>query len=381
MGMGSQRGCHPGWKGMAVLGVLIMNTGTPDEPTPEAIRPYLKQFLSDRNLIDMPPAVWQPILNLFILPNRPKKTAPLYREIWTPEGSPFIIDSLHQRDALEARLRDLTSEPVTVQIGMRYGNPSIESALAKLRDAGAERIVALPLYPQYTKSCAGTCFQEFDRAFQRVYGYALEDAGVQGNASDGGDAALVSGLGASRASALRATAAAPRVVRIGHYWDAPGYLKALAASIRRAWEYVPGSKLVVSFHSIPVSHAQAGDPYPEQTRATAHALADELEIPRDDVQLAYQSRFDSRAWVGPFLEGELSRFAKERVQNIAVVCPGFSVDCLETAHEVRDQAARHFAEECRRFGNEGARFTYVPALGADPAFIEALAHAVARSAC
>ena len=358
---------------MTVLGVLIMNTGTPDEPTPEAIRPYLKQFLSDRNLIDMPPALWQPILNLFILPNRPKRTAPPYQAIWMPEGSPFIKTSLEQRDALEARLGELISEPVTVQVGMRYGNPSTELALVKLRNAGADTIVVLPLYPQYTKSCAGTCFEEFDRAFARVYGHAPE-GGNREDAAPNGDALRTAG---SPTSAAAPTANAPRIVRIGHYWDAPGYLKALASSIRRSWDYAPGSKLVISFHSIPMSHAKTGDPYPEQTLATARALADELGIPRGDVRLAYQSRFDSRTWIGPFLEPVLSRLAKEQTKNVAVVCPGFSADCLETLHEVGDLAARHFAEECERFGNEGARFSYIPALGADAAFIESLAHAVA----
>ena len=356
-----------------------MNTGTPDEPTPEAIRPYLKQFLSDRNLIDMPPALWQPILNLFILPNRPKRTAPFYRAIWTSEGSPFMIDSLALRDALAARLdsllggeradaassgetdggpatsRGIAGKRAAVALGMRSGNPSIEAGLRELRDAGADTVVALPLYPQRTRSCAGTCFEEFDRAFRRVFG-ALPDE------SDGS-------LG---------EASVPRVVRVGHYWDAPGYLQALARSIRDAWEYAPGSKLVVSFHSIPMSHAQAGDPYPEQTLATARALASELDIPRGDVRLTYQSRFDGRTWIGPMLEPMLSRLAKEQVKNVAVVCPGFSVDCLETLHEVRDLAAAHFADECKRFGNEGASFAYIPALGADSALVEVLAHVVAR---
>lgn len=336
-----------------MLGVLIMNTGTPDAPTPEAVRPYLRQFLSDRNLIDMPPALWQPILNLFILPNRPKRTAPLYRSIWTSEGSPFLRDSLAQRDALSIRLEGLMHEPVRVELGMRYGNPSIASGLEALRDADVDTIVALPLYPQHTRSCAGTCFQEFDRAFAQVYGAPSGPGGLR---------------------------RIPRVVRVGHYWDAPGYMKVLSDSVRRSWSYAPGSKLVVSFHSIPMSHAQAGDPYPEQTLATARTLAESLGIPRGDVRLAYQSRFDGRAWMGPMLEPVLSRLAKEQVKNVAVVCPGFSADCLETLHEVEDLAARHFEEECARFGNDGARFTYIPALGSDSAFAEVLAHLVASRA-
>lgn len=361
-----------------MLGVLIMNTGTPDAPTPEAVRPYLRQFLSDRNLIDMPPALWQPILNLFILPNRPKRTAPLYRSIWTSEGSPFLMDSLAQRDALSIRLEGLMHEPVRVELGMRYGNPSIASGLEALRDADVDTIVALPLYPQHTRSCAGTCFQEFDRAFAQVYGEPSRlDASVSGFSRRASDSGFSESGAPSGPGGLRRI---PRVVRVGHYWDAPGYMKALSDSVRRSWSYAPGSKLVVSFHSIPMSHAQAGDPYPEQTLATARTLAESLGIPRGDVRLAYQSRFDGRAWMGPMLEPVLSRLAKEQVKNVAVVCPGFSADCLETLHEVEDLAARHFEEECARFGNEGARFAYIPALGSDSAFAEVLAHLVASRA-
>lgn len=392
---------------MVVLGVLVMNTGTPDEPTPEAIRPYLKQFLSDRNLIDMPPALWQPILNMCILPNRPKRTAPHYQAIWTPEGSPFLLESRALGHALENQLERLLGASdagsasqeaaangcVKVALGMRYGNPSVESAMHELRNAGATTIVALPLYPQMTRSCAGTCFQEFDRAFKMVYGvepdgygatergeYAVLGVSTDCKPAHGHNGGMeVGGLerDESRRAPIGEFGSAPRVVRIGHYWDAPGYLSALARSIREAWDYVPGSKLVVSFHSIPMSHAQSGDPYPEQTLATARALAEELGIPRGDVRLTYQSRFDGRKWIGPMLEPMLSRLAKEQVKNVAVVCPGFSVDCLETLHEVGDLAARHFAEECGRFGNAGARFSYIPALGASPALVEALAHLVA----
>ena len=136
-----------------VLGVLILNTGTPDAPTPEAIRPYLKQFLSDRNLINVPRIIWKPVLNFCILPNRPKKTAAHYQQFWTEEGSPFLLTSLAQRDKLRARLAELMGEPVAVELGMRYGNPSTKSAIEALLDAGVSRIVVVPLYPQETKAC------------------------------------------------------------------------------------------------------------------------------------------------------------------------------------------------------------------------------------
>ncbi len=352
-----------------MLGVLVMNTGTPDSPTPDAIRPYLKQFLSDRNLIDLPPVLWQPILNLFILPHRPKRTAPLYKGIWTPEGSPFLLKSQSLCEALEGRLGELADEGVLaaedgvrVALGMRYGNPSAEAGLRNLRDAGVDTIVVLPLYPQKTRACAVTCFQEFDRAFERVFGMR-PDAAVEPTANSEG---IIDGK-----------PPIPRTVRIDHYWDAPGYISALAGSVRRSWDYTPGSKLVVSFHSIPLSHIHAGDPYSIQTLGTLHALADELDIPHSDMCLTYQSRFDGRNWLGPMIEPVLSRLAQENVKNVAAICPGFSVDNLESMHEVGVLAAQHFKDECKRFGNEGAQFSYIPALEDDPALIDVLARLIA----
>ncbi len=354
-----------------MLGVLIMNTGTPDSPTPDAIRPYLKQFLSDRNLIDMPPVLWQPILNLFILPNRPKRTAPFYQEIWTPEGSPFLLHSQSLCKTLEKRLGEFADEGtlaaedgVRVALGMRYGNPSAEAGLRELRDAGVDTIVCLPLYPQKTRACAGTCFQEFNRAFEKVFGVRP-------------DAADATAKVASSDAAVCEIPSVPRVMRIDHYWDAPGYISALADSVRRSWEYTPSSKLVMSFHSVPMSHISAGDPYAEQTLGTLQALIDELDIPRGDTRLTYQSRFDKRTWLGPMIEPTLLRLAREQVKNVAVICPGFSVDNLESIHEVGIQMAQRFKEECERCGNKGARFTYIPALEDDPALIEVLARLIA----
>ena len=328
-----------------MLGVLIMNTGTPDNPTPDAIRPYLKQFLSDRNLIDVPRFIWNPILNHCILPNRPKKTAPHYEAFWTDEGSPFLLTSLAQRDALRTRLGELAGEPIAVELGMRYGNPSIASALDALLDAGVDQIVALPMYPQNTRACAGTCLEEFDRAFASAV--------------------------ASRPDALR-----PEVRHVLHYWDAPGYLDALAASVRRSWEYAAGKKLVVSFHSIPVCHQKEGDTYPESTKATALGLAEKLGVKDEDLVVAYQSRFDSRRWLGPFLNSELQRLGACGVNDVAVVCPIFSVDCIETRFDVDQDARREFLSAARQANTPDPRYTYVPALGADAAFIDVLANLV-----
>ncbi len=361
-----------------MLGVLIMNTGTPDAPNPKAIRPYLRQFLSDRNLIDVPPVVWQPILNLAILPWRPRRTAHFYQEIWTPQGSPFLLTSQALCSSFAKRLSVLAEEgalgphtKVRVALGMRYGNPSAEAGLRELREAGVDTVVVLPLYPHKTRACAVTCFEEFDRAYAKVFGVspsAVEDAAA---------GAAESAFDSQEATGPDGSSAPPRIVRIESYWEAPGYISALAAAITRSWDYTRGSKLVVSFHSIPMSHAEAGDPYPEHTLATARMVGDELGIPRGDVRLTYQSRFDRRTWLGPMLEPTLSRLAKEQVKNVAVVCPGFSVDNLETLHEVAVLAKQHFEDECVRFGNEGAHFSYIPALEDDPALVEAVSRLIA----
>ena len=335
-----------------MLGVLIMNTGTPDAPTEDAIRPYLREFLSDRNVVDMPSFVWKPILHCFILPHRPKRTAPIYQAFWTEAGSPFVLDSFKQRDKLQSRLTELAGQPVAVELGMRYGNPSIASGIEALLDAGVDRLVALPLYPQRTKACAGTCLEEFHKQLEAL----CVQRGVK----------------------------KPQVVCIAEYWNAPGYLDVLAESVRAALEDGDASacssgfpeKLVVSFHSIPMSAVRQGDTYPDATAATAARLGQLLGMDPHDVLLAYQSRFDSRKWVGPFLPAVLDILAAQGVRDVAVVCPGFSVDCTETVHEVGRQSAQHFLDAA---GGADARFRYVPALGAADDLIDVLARLILGS--
>lgn len=339
-----------------------MNTGTPDAPTPEAIRPYLKEFLSDRNLIDLPSIVWKPILNLFILPNRPKETAARYEEFWTPEGSPFVIDSLAQCEAIERRVEDLTGEPAVVRLGMRYGNPSIEAGLRELVEAGADRVVALPMYPQDTRACTGTSNDEF------------------------------------RLQADRVLPASTPTFFVEEYWAEAGYIEALAASVRRSWNTVEqartnvdpeaapssslpsSSKLVVSFHSLPVSFAKKGDTYVEATRGTARLLGRALGLGPKDVMLTYHSPFGGGKWQGPMLVPELERVAREGVRDVAVVCPGFAADCLETIFDVSTEAAEAYKLAATTAGIDDAQSTYVPALGADEATMDVLARLVVKAA-
>ena len=266
---------------------------------------------------------------------------------------PGVLDQgrfLAQRDKLRVRLTELAGEPVAVELGMRYGNPSVASALDALFDAGVDHIVALSMYPQDTKACAGTCLEEFDRSLE---------------------AAL----------AVRSVAARPTVDKIAYYWNAPGYLDALAQSVREAWSYEPGKKLVVSFHSVPLSYQASGDTYHESTKATALGLASKLGVAPEDLDITYQSRFDSRKWLGPFLNPELRRLAGEGATDVAVVCPIFSVDCIETCVEVDKEAREEFVSAAREAGAETPNFTYVPALGAADSLIDVLANLVMAKTC
>ncbi len=264
-----------------MLGILIVNTGTAAAPTEEAVRAHLREFLQDRHLINVPPLIWRPILELFILPKRPRRTLDRYIDFWTPEGSPFMLESQAQRDEIARRLAHLIDEPHEVRLAMRYGQPSIRGAIEAFLDARVDRIIVLPMYPQKTIPCAGSVLDEFDAQF----------------------AAL------TKARSLSADAA-PEVLRIDEYWREPGYLDALAGSIRRCWSYRPGSKLVMSYHSIPVSYVtKGGDTYPDAAAETLRRTAEILGVPEEDQVIAFQSRFDSRRWVGPMLVPTVRRLA------------------------------------------------------------------------
>lgn len=318
-------------------GILIMNTGTPDAPTVEAVRRYLGEFLMDPAIIGAPAIIRRRIV-AHICKHRPVHTLKSYEAFWTPHGSPFMLTSCRQRDRLALELTGRIAEPTQVALGMRYGSPSIARALKELRAGGCGRVVLLPLYPQQVNVCAGTCLAK-----------AREE--------------------------LRALAAAgwePQVVEIPHFYKLPSYRQALAASVRKVWEYRPGAKLVVSFHSTMMSDIKKGDPYREQTRETAVYLADDLGVPAADVITCYQSRFDGRAWLQPFTEATLNELAEQGVKDVCVVCPGFTAENIETAIEVgRDMRCAFLIR-----AGEDASFTAVPELNATGSFIKALADAV-----
>lgn len=324
-GEAARRGAWPSGRTAAVdrlpgpPGVLLVNLGTPEAPTPAALRRYLAEFLSDPRVVDLPRWLWWPVLHGVILRVRPARSAEMYRRIWTPEGSPLFVNSLALARALEARLA-APGAPVPVELGMTYGGPSIDEAVARLGERGAARLLVLPLFPQYSGATTGAVFD---------------------------------GLTA----VLRRLSRVPAFTFIDEYHAHPGYVAAVAASIRefRA-RHGAGDKLLFSFHGLPARMAERGDPYAGQCRRTAARVAEALELPEAEWQVAYQSRIGTQKWLEPYTDETITDWGKQGMQKLDVVCPGFAVDCLETLEEVR----LRYGELFRASG--GGELRYVPAL-------------------
>ena len=312
----------------ASTGILVSNLGTPDAPTPQALKRYLREFLRDPRVIDLPRWKWIPLLELLILPRRSPKSAEAYAKVWTPEGSPLLAISKRQRSLLEEALK------LPVALGMRYGNPSIAGALGELVAKGCRRVLVLPLYPQYA---AATVASTLD---------AVGDA-------------------------IRRMRVVPELRTVNSYHDDPHYIRALARSIREAWEKGGAPKrLLLSFHGLPRRYVDLGDPYRQQCEETARLLAAELGF---ECTLAFQSRFGREEWLKPYTDETLTAWGREKVESVDVACPGFSADCLETIEEI-DQQNREFFVHAG-----GGRFRYIPALNDRADHVEALAGVAARN--
>ena len=301
-------------------GILITNLGSPDAPTPTALRRYLAEFLWDRRIVDLPRVLWWPILHGIILRTRPARSARLYEAIWTDEGAPLINITRRQRDALSAALRVRTELDVPVAIGMRYGNPSIASALRELDAAGVQRLIVLPLYPQNSCSTTGSTFD------------ALADA-------------------------MRQRRFVPDLHFIGDYHDHPGYIAALVASIREVWaEQPPAERLLFSFHGTPERFRSEGDVYHEQCLHTAGQVATQLQLAPDRWQVVFQSRFGREEWLKPYADETLAALPSEGIASVDVICPGFAADCLETLEEMAETNRKLFLNA------GGKAYRYIPAL-------------------
>ncbi len=310
-------------------GILISNLGTPDAPTATAVRRYLREFLSDRRVVNLPPLLWWPILNGIILTVRPRKSAHAYSRVWREDGSPLLAISKQQLAALEAHFAG--RDDLVFALGMRYGNPSIRSAMEALRDAGAGRVIVLPLYPQYSSATTASTFDAV-------------------------------------ANAVRRWISVPGVHFIDHYYDQTWYPRALAASIREAWQQEPpAERLLFSFHGMPRVTRDAGDPYYDQCDRTARAVVRELDLSPERWAMTFQSRFGAQEWLQPYTDKTLETWARDGVGSVDVVCPGFSADCLETLEEIAMLNRDAFMEA------GGRRYRYIPALNSRDDHISGLA--------
>jgi protoporphyrin/coproporphyrin ferrochelatase len=316
--------------------VLVVNLGTPDEPTPSAVRRYLAEFLADPRVIELPRWFWLPLLHGVILPFRSRRSAHAYSQVWTERGSPLLSLSQDLTHGLREAL-DADARPLTVRLAMRYGNPSIRSVLEELHDEGVRRLLVLPLYPQYSATTTAAVFDEV-------------------------------------MAALSEWRWMPELRWVVDYWKEPAWLDAVAGSIRQAWQDEPaGGHLLFSFHGIPQRYFRNGDPYHCQCQGSAREIVQRLGLPRERWTLAFQSRVGREEWLRPYTDETVIALARQGVKRLDVVCPGFAVDCLETLEEIAMQNAEAFVKA------GGERLRYLPALNAAPSHVAALASAVQQA--
>lgn len=319
----------------AVTAVLLCNLGTPDEPTPTALRRYLGEFLADPRVVEIPRTLWLPLLHGVILRTRPRRSAAKYASIWSAEGSPLKVWTDRQAVLLQECLAQ-RDHRVIVRPAMRYGNPSVASVLDELKAAGATRVLVLPLYPQYSGPTTASLFD------------AVCDWG-------------------------RRIRFLPEIRFVSRYADDPGYIGALAKRITDHWKtHGRGDRLVLSFHGVPERTLRLGDPYHCDCRKTARLLGERLDIAEGELIVTFQSRFGRAAWLQPYTEPTLVDLARQGVTRVDVACPGFPADCLETLDEIGREARAAF------MGAGGRQFQLIPCLDDQPEWIVALTELAIR---
>ena len=321
----------------ARIGVLVTNLGTPEAPTTKALRSYLRVFLSDPRVVEVPRVLWMMILYCFILPFRPAKSAKLYQSIWTKEGSPLLAISKQQAQAITEQLTAKYGSDVCVKLAMRYGNPSINEAMQSFCDQGIDKLIVLPLYPQYAGPTTASTF----------------DAVTQ---------------------ALKKWRKIPNLDFISGYHDNPLYIQSLANSVT---EYIQREgkpdKLVLSYHGMPELFREWGDPYYDCCKSTTQALAKALNMNADDFVMTFQSRFGKAEWLKPYTDATLEELPTQGSKNVAIMSPAFSADCLETLEELEGENREVFI----RAG--GAKYHYIPALNHRADHINALVTMLSES--
>jgi ferrochelatase len=318
------------------IGILLVNTGTPAAPEARDVRKYLARFLSDPRVVELPRPLWLPILYGLILPLRPAQSARKYRKIWTAYGSPLLDLSERLRAELTTTLAQNMLAPLSIELGMLYSEPSVKQALGRLRESGAQRILVLPMFPQYCGATTGAVYDQVN-------------------------------------AELRSWRWLPELRFVAEYHDDPGYIDALRASVTQHWETNGKSKhLLMSFHGIPERSFHQGDPYFCKCQKTARLLADELMLRDSEWSVSFQSRFGPSGWLRPYTSGVLAEMPGRAIREVTVVCPGFAVDCLETLEEIDMENRDIFM----RAG--GRQYQYVPALNVRSEHARFLSELIAR---
>jgi len=311
-------------------GILLVNLGTPDAPTAQAVRPYLKQFLGDPRVVEIPRAIWWLILNGLILNVRPKKSAEKYASIWLPEGSPLRVYTEKQATLLKGYLGVRTKAPLVVDFAMTYGSPSISDALRRLKEQNCQRILIAPLFPQYAASSTAPVFDQVFNAMQQMRNQ-------------------------------------PAIRTIKHFHDHPAYIQALAANINDYWvRHGRPEKLLMSFHGVPQYTLDKGDPYHCECHKTGRLLAEALGLQKEQYLVSFQSRFGKAEWIKPYTTATLKELGQQKIRRVDVVCPGFVADCLETLEEI----AMEGKEDFQHAG--GGEYHYIPCLNDRNDWIHAL---------
>jgi len=312
------------------IGVLVTNLGTPQAPKPKALRKYLKEFLSDPRVVEAPRWLWWCALNLVILNIRPKRSAKAYETVWTEQGSPLMFHTKAQADKIREQLNATYGDKIVVEFAMRYGEPSMSHVIDKMLNEGVEKLVVLPLYPQYSATTTASTFDALAKEFTQRR--------------------LI-----------------PELRFINHYHDFPPYIDALARKIEQHWQ-VNGrcDKLILSYHGIPKRYLTNGDPYHCECYKTSRLLAERLGLNDDEYMTTFQSRFGREEWLTPYTDHTLQALPEQGVKSVQVVCPGFSSDCLETIEEIGIENRDYFMEA------GGEKFEYIEALNSDDNHIDAL---------
>ena len=312
------------------IGIILANLGTPDAPDAKSLRKYLGQFLMDRRVVEIPRFIWCWILHCIILVIRPRASAKKYRQIWTSKGSPLLVNAKKQRSLLQKEIKKMTAQPIEVELGMSYGNPSMASAFNKLRAKNCTKILLFPLYPQYAASSSAS-------AMDSLWRVLLRSRNV------------------------------PEIRTIRNYHDHPAYIEALKQSVLKYWsKFGKPSKLIMSFHGVPKKSLMQGDPYHCECHKTGRLLAEALKLKDDQYKVCFQSRFGKAEWLKPYFSDVISALGKAKEKNVHVICPGFSSDCLETLEEINMEGMEIFKE------NGGVEYSYIPSLNGNPEWIHAM---------